>query len=446
MEQTQARQLRRELHLPEAFGLVIGTIIGTGIFLKTATMTQLVGSSWLVLAAWAVAGGMSLVGALVYAELGELFPHAGGEYIYLRSGYGSWLGFLYGWQRFWIGSPGSIAAYAVGAATFLRGVLPMSAAAATGAAIFFIVIFSALNCLAVRIGGRAQALLTALKILLVFGLTAALLLFSQTGSWSHFSEASPVQFGWSAFGLAVLSALWAFDGWNNLPMAAGEVKDPARTVPTALIFGVIAVFAAYAVANIAYFYALPLDQVLTANSQNYPDALPVATVAASTVMGSLSIAVLAVAMVISALGAMNGSILTGARIPYAMAVDGIFPRKLAHISENGRVPVAAVVVQGIWSCVLALSGTFDQLTDMVVFASWIFYGLCGFSVLLFRRKLADRPRRYKVPLYPVLPLVFCLFAVLLLANTLATSFQSSALGLGFILLGLPVYFWQKRKA
>jgi basic amino acid/polyamine antiporter, APA family len=154
METTHKSELRRELRLPEAFGLVIGTIIGTGIFLKTSTMTQLVGSPWLVLAAWAVAGGMSLVGALVYAELGELFPQAGGEYVYLRSGYGSWLGFLYGWQRFWIGSPGSIAAYGVGAATFLRSIWPISAAAATGVAVLLIAGFSALNCLAVRVGGR----------------------------------------------------------------------------------------------------------------------------------------------------------------------------------------------------------------------------------------------------------------------------------------------------
>jgi APA family basic amino acid/polyamine antiporter len=445
METTHKSELRRELRLPEAFGLVIGTIIGTGIFLKTSTMTQLVGSPWLVLAAWAVAGGMSLVGALVYAELGELFPQAGGEYVYLRSGYGSWLGFLYGWQRFWIGSPGSIAAYGVGAATFLRSIWPISAAAATGVAVLLIAGFSALNCLAVRVGGRAQALLTALKLILVLGLTGAILLFSRTGSWEHFTGGTlGASFAWSGFGLAVLSALWAFDGWNNLPMAAGEVKDPSRTVPTALIFGVLAVFIAYALANTAFFYALPADQILAANSARYPDALPVATIAAQSVLGNLAVGALALAMVISAIGAMNGSILTSARVPYAMAKDGLFPKKLAEVSGGGQVPVAAVIAQGVWSCVLALSGTFDQLTDLVVFSSWIFYGLCGFSVLLFRRKLKDRPRRYKVPLYPVLPLAFCGCALLLLTNTLIASPVDSAKGLFLILLGLPVYWWQRR--
>ncbi|RZA07888.1 MAG: amino acid permease [Proteobacteria bacterium] len=441
-------ELRRDLRLPEALGIVIGTIIGTGIFLKTSTMTQLVGSSWWVLAAWAVAGGMSLVGALVYAELGELFPQAGGEYVYLRSGYGSWLGFLYGWQRFWIGSPASIAAYGVGAATFMRGVWPISASAATLLAVALIAAFSALNCLAVQVGGRAQALLTALKLILVLGLTGGLLFFSSTGSWDHFSGAvggtGAVTFGWSGFGLAVLSALWAFDGWNNLPMAAGEVKDPSRTVPTALIVGVLAVFAAYALANIAFFYALPAEQIIMANSAKFPDALPVATMAAQTVVGHLAVGALAIAMVISALGAMNGSILTGARVPFAMARDGIFPKKLGEISGGGQVPVPAVIAQGVWSCVLALSGTFDQLTDLVVFSGWIFYGLCGFSVLLFRKKLKDRERRYKVPLYPALPLLFCLSAVLLLANTVVASPADSAKGLVLILLGLPVYWWMRR--
>jgi APA family basic amino acid/polyamine antiporter len=441
---SKALELKRELGAPEALSLVIGTIIGTGIFLKTATMAQLVGSPWMVLLAWAVAGVMSLAGALVYAELGELFPRAGGEYIYVGAAYGRGLAFLYGWQRFWIGSPGSIAAYAVGSSTFLHGLIALDGMLKTLVAVLLIAVFTLLNCFAVRVGGKAQAALTALKMILIFGLTFALLLFCPTGNWSHLRETGQAIPGLSAFGLAVLSALWAFDGWNNLPMAAGEVKDPSRVVPLALVIGVIAVFATYACANIAYFYALPMETVLSANSKSFPDALPVATLAAQSLLGAKGIALLAFAMVVSALGAMNGSILTGARIPYAMAVDGIFPRKLAQLSERGRVPVAAVVVQGIWACVLAVSGTFDQLTDWVVFSSWIFYALCGFSVLIFRRKLRSEPRRYKTPLYPFLPLGFCLLALALLVNTLISSPRESALGLAFILGGIPFFYWGKR--
>jgi basic amino acid/polyamine antiporter, APA family len=443
---THLASLRRELGLIEAASIVIGTIIGTGIFLKTATMTQLTGSAWGVLAAWLVAGLMSLMGALVYAELGELFPRAGGEYVYVRSAYGNWLAFLYGWQRFWIGSPGSIAAYAVGSATFLSGLIPMSTSARSASAVGFIIIFSTLNCLAVKIGGKAQAFLTALKMLLIFGLTAAIFCFSKSGTWMHLGTSSGQNVNLSMFGMAVLAALWAFDGWNNLPMAAGEVKDSERNVPRALIYGVIAVFFIYAIINVAYFYALPLEEILNANSKAHREALPVATIAAQTVFGQGGIAFLAIAMLISALGAMNGSILTGSRVPYAMAVDGIFPKRLALLSQGGAVPVRAVLVQGLWACVLALSGTFDQLTDWVVFSSWIFYALCGFSVLIFRRTLPTVTRKYKVPFYPVLPILFCVLSVLLLVNTLIESPRASLFGLAFILAGLPMYFWQKRNS
>lgn len=438
------RSLRRELNTTAALSLVIGTILGTGIFLKTATMTQLVGSAWLVLAAWLAAGLLSLVGDLVYGELGELFPEAGGEYVYLRSAYGNLIGFLYGWMRFWIGSPGSIAAYAVGSATFLSGLVPITGTGRTIMAVVFILIFSALNCLAVRVGGRAQSMLTGLKVLLILGLTFGLLLGAQGGSFAHLSEGSAVGVSLSAFGLAMLSALWAFDGWNNLPMAAGEVKDPSRTVPFALIVGVITIFVIYALANIAYFYALPLTEVMSANSKLHPEALPVATVAAQTLMGQSGIAFLAVAMVVSALGAMNGSILTGSRIPYAMAVDGAFPRKLSELSPRSQVPVRSVLVQGLWASVLAVSGTFDQLTDWVVFSAWIFYALCGFSVILFRRRLPQVTRRYKVPLYPFLPLLFVGVALALLLNTIISAPKESALGLGFILAGIPFFYLRKK--
>jgi APA family basic amino acid/polyamine antiporter len=436
--------LRRELNFPAALSLVVGTMIGTGIFLKTALITQLTGSPLLVLAAWAVAGAMSLVGALVYAELGELFPHAGGEYVYLKSGYGSWLGFLYGWQRFWIGSPASVAAYAVGSTLFLRGAMALSPGVAAVLPVVIIAVFTALNCFAVKVGGGAQAALTALKLLLVLGLTAAILGLSRNGTWAHLSGSAPEPVTAARFGLAVLAALWAFDGWNNLPMAAGEVKDSARNVPLALIAGVITVFAAYALANLAYFYALPVSEILGASSPSHRDALPVATLAARTVFGEAAVAILAIAMVISAWGALNGSILTGARIPYALAVDGLFPRALAGLSKGGAVPATAVMIQGAWAAVLALSGSFDQLTDLVVFASWIFYALCAFSVIRFRRQLPLKPRSYRVPFYPVLPLAFCALALCLLVNTLVNQPKESALGLVFILAGVPVYFWRVR--
>jgi APA family basic amino acid/polyamine antiporter len=440
----QPGQLRRGLRAQDAISLVVGTIIGTGIFLKTTTMCLYVGSPMLVLAAWAVAGALSLLGALVYAGLADAFPEAGGEYLYVRAAYGDLPAFLYGWQRFWISAPGSIAAYAVGSATFLSSVLPLGATGRAAAAVAFILGFSALNCLAVRVGGGVQTALTALKTLLVLGLSVAILCFADSGSLAHLSENGGVAPTWGAFGLAVLSALWAFDGWNNLPMAAGEVKDPARNIPVALLLGVAAVLGIYAMANIAYFYALPLPVILGASSRAHPDAPAVAALAARTVFGGRGTQLLALAMVISALGAMNGSILTSSRVPFALAKDGLFPRFLGRVSRGAGVPLRSVLVQAAWACVLALSGTFDQLTDWVVFASWIFYGLCGFAVIRLRRRSGPGPG-FQVPFYPFLPLLFCAMALLLLGNAVVSAPRESAYGLAFVLAGIPVHFWLRRR-
>lgn len=362
--------LLRRLGLKEALALVIGSVIGTGVFLKTAVMAQQAGSPTYVLLAWLVAGVLSLMGALSYAELGCHYPEAGGEYIYLREGYGPLPGFLYGWMRFWIGTPGGIAAYAVGAATFSSVFLPQINP--TTVALVWIVSFTFLNCFSVAFGGGVQTLVTILKVLMVLGLT--LMIFFRVPAAegiTHMQTTVGFQ-GWNGFGAAVLAALWAFDGWNNLPMAAGEIRNPQRVIPRSLGLGMALVFLIYAVANLAYFIALPYDEILTANSTAHPDALPVATKAAAQIFGPSAVGLISIAFVISALGAMNGSILTGARVPYAMAQDGLFFPQLAKLSQWTHTPILSVIVQGAWACVLAVSGTFDQLTDYVVFASWIF--------------------------------------------------------------------------
>lgn len=435
--------LLRNLGLREAIAIVIGTIIGTGVFLKTAVMAQQAGSPLWVLAAWAAAGALSFAGALSYAELGARFPRAGGEYVYLREGYGPLMAFLYGWMRFWIGSPGSIAAYGVGAAIFLGNLLPGMGTVAPALAL--IAFFTIVNCFSVAFGGKVQTFMTALKILMVLGLAAAILLFGQNTSWAHLASPEGSGFpGISAFGAAMLAALWAFDGWNNMPMAAGEIKDPGKVIPRALAWGLLAVLGIYALANVAYFYALPFSEVLTARSSAHPGEMPVATKAALSSFGPVSVSILSLAFVFSALGAMNGSILTSARVPFAMARDGLFFRKLGEVSEKNRVPVLAVVVQGIWSCVLAISGSFDQLTDYVVFASWIFYALCTASLFLLRRREGKAELAYRVPAFPLLPIVFLIVSLLLLVNTLYTAPRESGIGLAFILLGIPAYFLFRR--
>jgi APA family basic amino acid/polyamine antiporter len=239
----------------------------------------------------------------------------------------------------------------------------------------------------------------------------------------------------------MLAALWAYDGWNNMPMAAGEVQNPGRNIPRALIGGMLVVMAIYCLANLAYFYALPVAEVVTSNSTRHRAALPVASKAASTFLGEYGGKLVAVAFVVSAFGALNGSILSNARVTFAMARDGVFFAKMADLSERTRVPVWALGIQAVWSSVLAVSGTFDQLTDSLLFASWIFYGLVTSSVFVLRRKMPQAARPYRTFGYPVVPAVFVLVSAWLVVNTLIEKRVESVAGLVLILAGLPLFYW-----
>lgn len=436
--------LLRNLGAVEAVSIVVGIVIGTGVFLKTAVMAQHVGSTVEILWAWTAAGVLSLIGALTYSEISSLLPETGGEYVYLREAYGRLPAFLFGWTRFWIISPGSIAAYAAGAATFIDAIVPLEEWR-VAVAIAILSLFTVLNCLSVSVTGKIQTLLTGLKLFMILGLTAAVFLLSSEGSFTHLLERSSSASGsWSAFGAAVLAALWAFDGWSNLPLTAGEIANPKKTLPLALAGGTLIVFAIYVAVNLAYFYALPLDEIANANSTAFPNALPVAAKAAQTAVGPLSVHVLSLMFVFSAIGAMNGSILTGARVPYAMACDGLFFKHLRKVSAGARVPAVSVLVQGFISAILVVLGTFDQLTDYVIFASWIFYALVASSLFIFRRRYTASERAYRTPLYPWLPAIFVAASGLLLLNTLLTAPKESGIGLLMIAAGVPFYYVGKR--
>ncbi|MFQ3590924.1 MAG: amino acid permease [Chloracidobacterium sp.] len=457
-------QLRRGLTFTDALALTVGTIIGTGVFLKTAAMGQSLGSPSAVLAAWAAAGLLSLAGALTYAELGAMLPRAGGEYVFLRAAYGDVPAFLYGWMRFAVAAAGSIAIYGVGFSIFLAGIVDYGPpwyeptvhifgtsvrwqfGARQLVAVGAIGFFSVLNCLGVVVGGRLQSLLTAVKVAAIVVIVVGVLFGSRTGTWAHlWTSDHPATGGMAAFGAAMLAALWAFDGWNNLPMAAGEVHDPGRNVPRALIVGMLVVLVVYGLANLAYCYALPMSAIVTANSTAYPDAPPVATKAVQTVLGDGGARLVSVAFVLSSLGALNGSILTNARVPYAMARDGLFFAGFGRLNR-AATPARAMLAQAAWACLLAVSGTFDQLTDYVVFASWVFYGLATAGVFVLRRTQPHAERPYRTLGYPVVPLVFLAVAGWLVVNTLLTNPVSSGIGLGIIALGLPLYWLNRRRA
>jgi len=406
------------------------------------------------------AGVLSLAGALTYAELGAMMPKAGGEYVYLRTAYGDLPAFLYGWMRFAVGATGSIAALGAGFAIFFTALFGLNApwywhtfqifggefiwqfGWAQIIAVLIIAVFSIINCRGVRFGGRTQTILTACKVFGIVVIIAGVYLFTPGVSWQQLSSEFRIQnlSAIQAFGAAMLAALWAYDGWNNMPMAAGEIEQPGRNVPRALIFGSLAVLAIYLLTNLAYFHALPVNEIANANVGS-----PVATKAVATFLGSTGATFVAVAIMISIVGTLNGSILTNSRVPFAMARDGLFPKTISVLDETTHVPVRAIVAQALWASALALLGTFDQLTNYVIFATWIFYVLVTSAVFVLRRKMPDATRPYKTLLYPITPIIFILVGLWLLINTLQTNLLEAGVGLLLITLGLPVYFYFRSK-
>jgi basic amino acid/polyamine antiporter, APA family len=452
------RELVRALSLRDAIALVL-TVIGTGVFLKTAPMAQLVGSPGRVLLAWFAAGLLSLAGALTYAELGAMMPEAGGDYVFLREAYGGLAAFLFGWTNLVVIATGGVAAVSTALASFLSSFVPLDAVWAVRdfhilgqvvhwrlgiqqfVAVAVIVLFSAINARGIAVGARVQWLATVGKLGGIAIIVLGAFLLSRTGSWQHLRTPVTARItngGMSAFGAAMLAALWAYQGWSNVAMVAGEIEKPERNVPRALIYGMLLVIVVYLITNLAYFYALPFSDVLTSNSTAYRDALPVAANAARTFF-KYGPQLVSIAFIISVIGSLNGIILMNARVPFAMARDRLFFRHLGELSPTTRVPVIAIWVQGIWASVLALSGTFDQITTSVMFALWIFFALAGSSLFVLRRKLPAAPRRYRTPGYPVVPILFVLVAIWLVINSLKAYPVESAAGLLLIAVGSPFY-------
>lgn len=458
--------LQRGLKLFAAISIVVCTVIGTGIFLKARVMTCNVETPALVLLVWVAAGFVSLCGALTYAELGALMPEAGGEYVFIREAYGPRWAFTYGWTQFSICYSASQAAKAAAFAVFLNVLL----AGALDQTFFTLSIFghsiqfgwmqiiglaivalvTGVNCFAVSTSGNVASFLTVLKIALVVGIGFGALVFAK-GDWSHYSMANAggscegvgagAIGGWSGFAAAMLGALWAYDGWTNLTILAGEVQNPQKNIPKALIGGMLTIAALYVAVNLSYFFVLTPTEVASV-----PATSSVATEVVLRFLGPIATGFMAAGLIISTLGTLHTGILTASRVPYAMARDGLFFRSVARVSERTHVPIHALVVQGIWISVLVLSGSFDTLTDYVIFAAWIFYSFNTASVFIFRKKLPDTPRAYKTFLYPVAPVIFIVVAVWLIVSTIITAPLRSFIGLAFIALGIPLYsYWKNRK-
>jgi len=457
---------RRDLTLLHATSLVVGVIIGTGIFLKAASMAQAVGTPGLVLAAWVAAGVVVMLGALCFAELGAVLPQAGGEYVYLRTAYGEIPGFLFACNAFVLNGA-AVADYGAAVAIFVSDIHRFDAVwyrhalhlfsltwnfefgARQLIAVGVIAVFAAINCLGVMLGGRVQTLLTATKVAAILGVAGGVFLFSGGGSWANLSGAGTAvsgSGGLAGFGAAMFAALWAYSGWQFLPMAAGEVREPQRTLPRAIVGGVLLVLVLYLAVNLAYLYALPFWQVASSNSTAYPDAPSVAARAVQTFLGTRAAPIAALIFLISTIGSLNGVILSAARVPYAAARDGLFFAPFGRLNPTSRVPVTSLVLLAVWGALLAASGTFDQLTNMAVMSYALFWIPVSLAVLVLRRKLPHAPRSFRVPGYPLVPIVFALVMVWIVVSALLTATAESVATLALVALGLPLYPLFRRRA
>jgi APA family basic amino acid/polyamine antiporter len=458
-------ELVRGLGLWGAIAVNVANMIGTGVFLKTRVMTCNVGSPVLVLAVWIAAGLLTLAGTFAYAEVAAMIPEAGGDYVFLRRAYGRLTGFLYGWTTFAIYKSGSQAALAVGFAIFLNVALggllegdalegvafgvPLHLSWLAVAALAAVWVVAWINCRSVATGGRTAIVLTGAKVVLLAALAIGAFAFA-TGHFAHFSlpatgatcdgVAASARGGFAGFGAAMLGALWAYDGWSNVTPLAGEIRHPARDLPRAFVGGMLVVGALYLAVNLAYFYVLtPVEVGSVATTSS------VATEVLRRFVGPAAVTVAAVALMLSAFGSLQASVLSGARIPFAMAREGLFFRSLGQVSHRTHVPARAVIAQAAWASVLAVSGSYDTLTDAAIFAVWLFYGLTAASLFVFRRTLPDAPRPYRALGYPLVPAAFIVVTLALLANTFVATPRLALAGVAIMLAGLPFYLYWSRQ-
>jgi basic amino acid/polyamine antiporter, APA family len=452
--------LKRDLGIWTAAALVVGTVIGSAIFLVPNDMVKSVGSPGMVFAVWIFGGMLSLFGALSYAELAAALPQAGGEYVYLREAYGPVWAFIYGWTQMWVAKSGSIATLATGFFIYLANfrpelngvwvVVPLPLGEAGQPleirygqllAMAVIVVLAFINYFGVKVGGDLQVVVTLLKV----GLIVAIIVIglgTGHGSVANYHTSIPAAGGITGFFAALVAALWAYDGWNNVSLVASEIQEPQRNLPRALILGTLVVIVIYLSANLAYFYVLPASEV--ASSMRVA-AETMRHVLSSYGLGNFGANAVSVVAMISIFAALNGSILSGSRVPFAMARDGLFFKRIAFVHPQHRTPSVSILALSAWGALLVLSGRYQQLYTYVIFASVILYGMATAAVIVLRFKRPDMPRPYRTLGYPFVPVIFVLAISCLVVSTLLKSPRESLMGVGLVALGLPFYFFWKRR-
>ncbi|MFQ5704683.1 MAG: APC family permease [Gemmatimonadales bacterium] len=430
------QQLERAIHLPHATAMVVGTIIGASIFVQPSEITGQVNSVTGVFLVWLVAGTLTLFGSLVCAELSSIYTKSGGVYIYLTEAYSPSVGFLWGWAMFWSMHSGIIAAISVVFARYVGFFVPLEPAGLKIVAVALIVLLSLVNYRGVRHGSTLQTTFTIGKLaaiaLIIF---LGVLLGSRVPQ--HFQTSGPSQLSLRGFGLAVSAGLFAFGGWHMVTYNSEETVHPQATIPRALLYGSLIVTACYVAMNAVYMYVLPLDTLASSTR--------VAADAANAVIGSGGGAVMSALVIFSTFGALSGIILSGPRVYFSMARDGLLFNWLATVHRSYRTPHRAIVIQAMWSSILVLTGTYRTLFTRVVYTEWIFFGLMALGLILLRRRNTP-PRGYFIWGYPVVPVIFVAASLLVVTNQIVSDPTESILGLSFVLVGLPVYLFWANKA
>lgn len=431
-------QLKKEIGLYGLTMVAIGSCIGSGIFLTPGQVAANLPTPFLILLVWVVGGVVTLTGALTFAELGAMFPEAGGVYVYLKEAYGDLFGFLYGWAYLLVICSGAIAALSIAFAYYLDFLIPLGKTGIKVAAILSIICLTIINIIRVKAGEIFSNIFTGLKLIGIAGIVIAGFFLGNPGliGQTHRPAAAPGSLV-SAFGLALIGVLWSYGGWQHASYLAGEVKNARRTVPRAMIIGAAAVTAAYVLINLAYLFLLPVEKIAASES--------VAADAITTIFpfgGNLVAAVIAV----SVIGTAGIYTLSAPRIYFAMAGDGLFFKSLAKVHERFHTPVNAILVQSGWAIVLLLFwGTFEDVITYVAFTDWIFFGLAAVAVFVFRRSRKDSDRPYRTSGYPLTPAVFIMITIFFVMNTLIEKPLQAYAGLLFMSIGTGLFFYFKKK-
>jgi basic amino acid/polyamine antiporter, APA family len=428
--------LRRELTLFDVAAIVVGTIIGSGIFLIPSIIAAHLDSFGAVLLVWAAGGLVTVCGALSLAELGSMYPGTGGLCSYLQNAYGPLPAFLYAWGLLVMIHSGSIAALAVAFGLYMGQILPFSTVQERSLSVACIVVLTVINCLGIRGGKLMQNINATAKIT---GLAGIILLLWVRGSRPlHFFEATPRAIHSSLvdrladFGIAAVAVLWAYEAWHVVSFVAGEMKNPQGDLPRGLFLGTGIVMVIYLAANFGYYHVLSSAEIRSSKA--------VAAFAIGRLLGPAVASSVSLLILISILGSMNGMILTGPRVYYAMARQGVFPRALGQISGRYRAPICALILQGIWAAFLAGSGGYQQILTNVIFTAWIFYGLAVAAVVVLRINRPESERPFRCPVYPWLPLLFCVCSLGLVLNTILTRPGAALAGIALIGIGVPAYY------